>query len=262
MNIKFIGTGSGKTSLDRYHSSFLITSSDHKLLVDCGDGTARALIAQNVHVNSINSIIISHLHPDHYSGLPSLLTQMKLEKRREKLALYIHKSEKGFIEKFIQHSYLFLDRLSFELEIIPFSEEEKISITEQFSFVSKCNTHLEKYRGNKSSEKLSFVSLSFLIKDQENSLIFTGDVGSKEDLFLFDEKVDWFITEITHSSPTGLMRLLNEDRAKIIIVTHLDPVSEEMIQQFQSNSYINEINSMVIIATDGFELYHYQSGCL
>lgn len=262
MKIKFIGTGSGLTSLDRYHSSFLITSLDHKLLVDCGDGISRALLNQYVDYNSINSIIISHLHADHYAGLPSLITQMKLAGRKEKLSLYIHKSEIEFIEQFLQHSYLFTERLSFELEIIPFSEEGKINITELFSFVSKCNSHLEKYLVNKSSVKLSYVSLSFLFKDQDNSLIYSGDLGSDDDLFLFDEKVDWLITEITHIDPRSIIKLIDKNSAKQIIITHIDKISDDLLAIMDDNYNSTADSPKFIIALDGLELNHYRSGCL
>ena len=106
MKIKFLGTGSGKTSLNRYHSSLLISSSKYNLLVDCGDGISKAILAQNIDFNSINSVLISHFHSDHFSGLPSLITQMKLSSRKNELKIFVHSSEKDFLEDFIFHSYI------------------------------------------------------------------------------------------------------------------------------------------------------------
>jgi ribonuclease Z len=87
VNIIFLGTGSGKTSLKRHHSSLLISSQKHNLLVDCGDGISSALIKQNISFCSIGAILISHMHADHYSGLASLITQMKLVGRKETLTI-------------------------------------------------------------------------------------------------------------------------------------------------------------------------------
>jgi len=187
---------------------------------------------------------------------------MKLAGRKEKLSLYIHKSEIEFIEQFLQHSYLFTKRLSFELEIIPFSEEGKINITELFSFVSKCNSHLEKYLGNKTSVKLSYVSLSFLFKDQDNSLIYSGDLGNDDDLFLFDEKVDWIITEITHIDPRSIIKLIDKNSAKQIIITHIDKISDDLLAIMDDNYNSTADSPKFIIALDGLELNHYRSGCL
>ncbi|HQF41575.1 MAG TPA: ribonuclease Z [Ignavibacteriaceae bacterium] len=262
MNIKFIGTGSGLTSVERFHSSFLITSSDYKVLVDCGDGISKALLYQNIDFNSINAVIISHLHADHFAGLPSLLTQMKLTGRKEKLKIYVHESNSGFIKDFIQHSYLLAERFPFEFEIIPFSEEKEIFLSDKFFFLSKRNSHLNKYKENKSSVGLSFTSLSFLFKDSQNSVIYTGDVGNDNDLFLFDEKVDWFITEITHISFNGLIKLIDKRYAEKIILTHLDKESDKVILELRKHSDIETEKTEIIIASDGFELNHYNSNCL
>lgn len=198
MKIKFLGTGSGQTSLNRFHSSLLITSSNHNLLVDCGDGIPKAILKQNINFNSIDSILISHFHADHFSGLPSLVTQMKLLSRKNDLTIFVNSSEKDFLEDFIFHSYLFKERMNFNLNIISFDEENEIKVSENFYFISKLNSHLEKYRKYDSENKLGFASLSFYFKDDENSLIYSGDVGSENDLYLFNQKVDWFITETTH----------------------------------------------------------------
>jgi ribonuclease Z len=132
MKIKFLGTGSGQTSLNRFHSSFLISSSNHNLLVDCGDGISKAILKQNINFNSIDSILISHFHADHFAGLPSLLTQMKLSSRKNDLTIFVHSSEKDFLEDFIFHSYLFKERMTFNLKIISFDEETEIKVSENF----------------------------------------------------------------------------------------------------------------------------------
>ena len=74
MKIKFVGTSSGKASLNRFHSSLLLSSENYNLLVDAGDGISRALLVNGINFNSINGIIFTHLHPDHFSGLPALIS--------------------------------------------------------------------------------------------------------------------------------------------------------------------------------------------
>ena len=72
MVITFIGTGSGEASLKREHSSILISSEKFNLLIDTGDGISKAILKAGIDFNSINGIIFTHLHPDHYSGLAVL----------------------------------------------------------------------------------------------------------------------------------------------------------------------------------------------
>lgn len=261
MKIKFLGTGSGQTSLNRFHSSFLISSSNHNLLVDCGDGISKAILKQNVDFKSIDSILISHFHADHFSGLPSLLTQMKLSSRKNDLTIFVHSSEKDFLENFIFHSYLFKERITFNLKIISFNVETEIEVGENFYFFSKINSHLDKYKKYDSENKLGFTSLSSYFKDDEKSLIFSGDVGSESDLYLFNQKVDWFITETTHIKKENILALLEKSNPTKIILTHIGDDFEKLLNEFHQ-SLPNHLKSRIILAFDGFELNQYHSGCL
>ncbi|HEX7356612.1 MAG TPA: MBL fold metallo-hydrolase [Ignavibacteriaceae bacterium] len=254
MKIKFLGTGSAKTSLNRYHSSLLISSSNHNLLVDCGDGISRAILNQNVDFNTINSILISHFHADHFSGLPSLLTQMKLLSRKSDLSIFVHSSEKIFLEDFIFHSYLFTERMNFNLNIVSFDEEKEVLLFDDLTFTSKLNSHLDKYKLYDHQNRLSCTSLSFLFKDDENSCIFSGDVGSELDLYLFDQKVEFYITEITHINPLVLINLLHDQKTEIIVMTHLDDETEEVIKVFDEELQKSYEKSHILAAFDGLEL--------
>ncbi len=253
MKIKFLGTGSGKTSLNRHHSSFLISSSKFNLLVDCGDGISKAILKRGIDFNSIDSILISHFHADHFAGLPSLITQMKLKSRKNDLTIFVHSSEKDFLEDFIFHSYLFKKRMTFNLNIVSYAEEKEILLCDNFRFTSKLNSHLDKYRKYDQANKLGFASLSFLFKDDENSLIYSGDIGRENDLYLFNQRVDWFITETTHIRIGSLTGIREELNAGKLILTHIEDDLEEPLNLFYKSLQEN-IKSSLIIAFDGLEI--------
>ncbi|MBK7632132.1 MAG: ribonuclease Z [Ignavibacteriales bacterium] len=261
MKIKFIGTGSGFTSLARFHSSLLITSKNYNLLVDCGDGVSQAILTQNINYNIIDAILISHLHPDHYSGLPSLITQMKLGERKKELSIFVHSSNKDFIEDFIYHSYLFKERMNFKLNVIPFDEEKEIILIDDFCLTSKLNSHLDKYQTDELKNNISFISLSFLFKDDENSCIYTGDIGSEKDLYLFNQKVDWLIAEITHVKFENLIEIFEKLNLQKIVLTHVPDNFEIQFEKYLE-SIANHLKSRFILAFDGLELKHYNSDCL
>jgi ribonuclease BN (tRNA processing enzyme) len=262
VKIKFLGTGSGVASLNRFHSSLLITSKNYNLLIDCGDAISRAILNQNINYNIIDAILISHLHADHYAGLPSLITQMKLGGRKKELSVFVHSSNKNFLEDFIFHSYVFKGRMNFKLTVIPFEDEKKINLTNDFNFISKLNSHLKKYQTSELKNKISFSSLSFLIKDDENSCIYTGDVGSENDLYLFNEKVNWFISEITHINPNSLINVLKDLDPDKIILTHIDDERLQIVNVSLEEIPRPDEKSRFLIAFDGFELDHYKSNCL
>jgi len=70
MWLTVIGCRSGMPSGGRCSSSYLVSTSSTRILLDCGPGAATALSAIG-HPNQLDGIVISHLHLDHcYDLLP------------------------------------------------------------------------------------------------------------------------------------------------------------------------------------------------
>src|SRR3990170_589760 len=128
-SIVFIGTSSGKTSLNRFHSSLLVKSHSFNLLIDCGDGTSKALLSQGISIDLIDGILFSHLHPDHSTGFPSLIVQMKQLKRVKKLKIFCHKNLAEILRMFLHQTFVFMERSSFEIECFEFEHDEKIDLS-------------------------------------------------------------------------------------------------------------------------------------
>ena len=139
-SIVFIGTSSGKTSLKRFHSSLLVKSPAFNLLIDCGDGTAKALLSQGISLDLIDGILFSHLHPDHSAGFASLIVQMKQLKRTKKLKMFCHKKLVETLRMFLHNSFVFTETASFELEFCEFEHEEEIFLNKDFKYLSVIDT--------------------------------------------------------------------------------------------------------------------------
>jgi ribonuclease BN (tRNA processing enzyme) len=178
---------------------------------------------------------------------------MKLLSRKNDLTIFVYSSEKDFLEDFIFHSYLFKERMTFNLKIVSFDEEKENLLSNDFIFTSKLNSHLEKYRKYDQGTKLGFASLSFLFKDDENSIIYSGDIGSENDLYLFNQKVDWFITETTHIKIESLADIREKLDAEKLILTHVGDDLEEPLKIFYQ-SLPDALKSRLILAFDGLEI--------
>jgi len=83
-----LGNSSALPAYGRHPSSQLINVHEHFVLIDCGEGTQERLVEYQAKPHKIEHIFISHLHGDHYFGLPGLLTTMNLTGRKEKLCIY------------------------------------------------------------------------------------------------------------------------------------------------------------------------------
>ncbi len=253
MKIKFIGTGSGKTSLKRFHSSILISVPNYNLLIDCGDSTSRALLKSEIDFNSINGIIFSHLHPDHFSGLGDLLVQMKMRKRENDLEIFIGKNQLSFVKEYIFNSYLLPERMNYKINFKEFENDSVIKIKNNLTVLPKSNNHLYELKNYPQYKNLSFDSYSFLFTNGEKKIVYTGDVGMAEDLYLFKEnKIDLFISESTHVSSEGLItahQRLNPGRT---VLTHISDDDEAALRNKIQNS--NVAGTDLDIAFDGFEI--------
>lgn len=249
--IKFIGTGSGKTSLKRFHSSFLILHKEYNLLVDAGDGISRAILYHKISFSLINGILITHLHPDHYSGLASLIVQMKLTGRKSNLHIIVHKSLKNIVENYLFHSYLFKEKMDFEILIETFEHNKIFKLNNSFNFSGKQNTHLNKYRKYAGGKLLNFSSSSFLFEINKKNIFYTGDIGKKEDLYIFKYyKFDIIISEITHVSIEELLEASNYLMPQKLYITH---ISDEIDHSLNlKKSFLKRNN--IIPVVDGFTI--------
>ncbi len=245
-HIKFVGTGSAAASKERFHSSFVFYSGGKYCLIDAGDGVSKALLNAGIPFNEISSIIISHMHPDHYSGLAGLLIQMKLNKRTEELSLYVHESLQDTILNFINTSYLFIKRLGFPFRLNGFTQYEFFHPSENLEVLARQNSHLDGYIKDSPGE-LSYSCSSFLFNFHNKPVFYTGDIGAEEDLYIFDDyNLDIMISEVSHISLPAVLKSFRASGAAKLYLTHLSDGDEQQIL----NSLTKEMSGKVIIAKE------------
>lgn len=96
-DVTILGTGSAIPTKDRFLSGQVVNHEEHLFLVDCGEGTQIQLRRFKKSINRISHIFISHLHADHYLGLPGLLSSMDLLGRATPLTLFCPKGLDEFL---------------------------------------------------------------------------------------------------------------------------------------------------------------------
>ncbi len=87
LHLVFLGTSGATPTVERGSPAVLIARGGERILVDCGEGTQRQLM-RSVGLARIGTIAITHLHGDHYLGLPGLLKTLSLAGREEPLQLF------------------------------------------------------------------------------------------------------------------------------------------------------------------------------
>ncbi|MGJ8715562.1 MAG: ribonuclease Z [Maribacter stanieri] len=115
-------------------TSQVLEIKNHIVLIDCGEGTQVELRRHKIKFSRINHIFISHLHGDHFFGLPGFISTMRLLGREKELHVYGPKGIKEAItlllklgDSWTNYPLLFHELSSKESELV--FEDEKISVT-------------------------------------------------------------------------------------------------------------------------------------
>ncbi|CEN44574.1 ribonuclease Z [Capnocytophaga canimorsus] len=88
MEITILGCHSATPRANARPSSQVLEMRGHLFLIDCGEGSQMALRNANVKFSRIKHIFISHLHGDHFFGLPGLISTFQLLGRETELHIY------------------------------------------------------------------------------------------------------------------------------------------------------------------------------
>ena len=82
MDLTFIGSGDAFGSGGRFNTCFFVRSTDVCFLIDCGATALVALKRAKIDLNAIDGVVLTHLHGDHFGGLPFLLLDAQLMSKR------------------------------------------------------------------------------------------------------------------------------------------------------------------------------------
>jgi ribonuclease Z len=87
LSVFFAGTAGSVPTARRGLPSVLVRRGGERLLFDCGEGTQRQLI-RTVGLPDVECVFLTHLHADHWLGLPGMLKSFELRDRDAPLDVY------------------------------------------------------------------------------------------------------------------------------------------------------------------------------
>jgi ribonuclease Z len=102
MKVTILGNNSALPAFGRHPTSQVVTVYGETILVDCGEGTQAQMQRYGIRWRNMHHLFISHLHGDHYFGLPGLLTSMSLLGRTSPLFLYGPAALKPIIQEILR----------------------------------------------------------------------------------------------------------------------------------------------------------------
>lgn len=226
MEITVLGCGDAFGSGGRLQTSFLVQTSQHKLLLDCGATILPALHKQGFSSEDIDAVIITHFHGDHYGGLPFLLLEAaKRYKRQRPITLMGPAGLKDRLEKLLPQLYPGTEDVfeAFPLHYRSYSKEP----------IKLLDVEVQAWEVKHSEESQPH---GVRLVEKDSVLAFSGDTSWHENLIPISKEANLFICECNflkgespgHLSWETLEKQLEKLSAKKIVLTHVgDDVYEK-----------------------------------
>jgi len=82
IRIRFLGTGDNFGSGGRLQACVYVDTGENRFLIDCGASSLIAMKRAGISSAAIDAILVSHLHGDHFGGIPFFILDAQLISRR------------------------------------------------------------------------------------------------------------------------------------------------------------------------------------
>jgi ribonuclease BN (tRNA processing enzyme) len=220
--LTIIGCGDAFGSGGRFNTCFMIDGSACKLLLDCGASTPVALKVRNIDLNSIDGIVLSHLHGDHFGALPFFMLESQFHLRRDKPLTVI--GPPGTRERVTAAMEVFFPRSSKNVWRFPFTIGELTPGVpdEVLGFAVRTAEVMHQSGAPSTAVRLT---------ESGKTLAYSGDTEWTDALIPIADGADLFIVECYdydrnppgHTSFATLKEKRALLRAKRIMITHMNP---------------------------------------
>jgi len=224
MKLTVLGSGT-ILSRNRKASAYLLEYSDLRVLVDFGLGALNQL-QKVLEPESISSLFLTHLHPDHSLDLVSLLAHRKhlkvfhQEIQSTQFNLFGPLGTKQFFSDLVK-AFPFIERLDFGVKI----EELEMGKFRHFGFEVKSRP--VRHVGN---------ALSYRFEADGKSIVFSGDTEYCEEIVSAAQGADLLVLECSmpnemkgfaHLTPMECGLIAKRAQPKKLLLTHFYPMVEE-----------------------------------
>jgi ribonuclease BN (tRNA processing enzyme) len=226
MEVRFLGCGDAFGSGGRFNTCFMVTGGGTRFLIDCGASSMVAINRFGVDPNGIDTVLLTHLHGDHFGGLPFFLLHADHVSKRDKPLLVVgprttEQRLTAAMEALFPGSST--KKRRFELRI----EEYELEREWRSGPVS-----VVPYRANHHSGEGP--SCALRVTCDGKTVTYSGDGAWSEGLLQAASGVDLFIAEAYyfdksvggHMDLETLKRHLNKIDAKRLVLTHM---SDDML---------------------------------
>jgi len=221
VTVTLLGTGDAFASFGRCQAGYLIDAPGGRILMEAGPGLMPALKSHGVAPDSFDLLLISHLHGDHFGGLPFLILDYIWETPRKKVLTIAGPA------RLEQRTWLLMRTMFPHFELDKVKHKLKFVVLEPGS-----STRLGEFKVSaiRSPHTKPEISLSLRIDGGGKSIVFSGDSGWNDELVELSAGADLFLCECTYYESAHLkfhlnypLLAANRDKFKVrrMVLTHL-----------------------------------------
>lgn len=246
----FIGTGGSVATIERDNTSFLLLDQENVVMIDCPGSVIQKLKKARIDPRSVHTLIVTHIHPDHIYGLPSLVHSLMLHE----CVIEILGSEMSvnFCAKLLDLFHLRSEKIKCHVNFIPIMEGENYRISPSLA----CSFH-------KVPHSPSSMAVGFHQSEEMMELFYSGDTPRYPELLQRMKNLDFLVHDCSapsrffeeypslysmHTDSLTLGEMANEAGVKHLIPCHffgeleysLEEIEEEIRKNFRGELTIPE----------------------
>ena len=183
----FLGTGGSVATENRDNTSFLLKQEENLFLVDCPGGVFQKIKRFNLDPRNIATILITHIHPDHVYGLPSLVHSLMLDEGH--IRLYGSEESVRLCCDLLDLFQLRDKKIKTRIEFVTLEAGESFELESSVLGTSFKVPH--------SPSSLAF---HFHFKKEKKDLVYSGDTPCDPSLFQYAGGKDYLIHDCSAPS--------------------------------------------------------------
>lgn len=219
VSVTFLGTGDAFSARGGHQAAYLVRGSV-SFLFDCGSSALTSMKQHGIDAAPVDFILLSHLHGDHFAGLPYLFLEYTYEQPRQRpLTIAGPPGTEERVRRLFSVVYKELASrpLPFELRFVELQPGDAVSIGP---------LHVDAFRVPHQETE---ISLGLIASLDGRRVFYSGDTGWTEELVVRSQGVDLFICECCFYETRVDFHLdyprLHENRGRFackrMILTHL-----------------------------------------
>ena len=221
VSLTILGTGDAFASGGRAQAGYLLDAAGKRILFEAGPAVLTEMKRHGIEADTLDAVVISHLHGDHFCGLPFLFLEYMWERPRHRPLVVAGP------KNLEQRTWILMRTMFSRFDLKQVQSKVKWMVLEPGKSTKLAGLRLSTIR---SPHTKPDISLSVKLAVDGKIFVFSGDSGWNDELIDFSAGADLLLCECTYFESDHLRFHMNypelarnRDRFHVqrMILTHL-----------------------------------------